>query len=175
MFLDCESDQNSSINPIISQEDSLNMSELGENLNYDDSRDSISSYTQLKANINQIMDKAKNNELQYLQEFKNQLDDVQNINEFIVDTVTVKENKKVEVETSGEDTPDTSCHEEMTLLQKACYCHLPEFAHELLKRNALPNKTSQKVGTPPILLAAYHGDLKLIKLLHDNRVTRFLS
>ena len=166
--------QDSSIDPIISQEAGLNMSELGRNPNHDDSRVSILSNPQLKANINQIMDKAKTNELHFLQEFKNQLDDIPNINEFTVGTVTVEENK---VETSGEDTPDTSCHEEMTLLQKACYYNLPEFAHELLKRHVDPNKTgnktSQKVGTPPILLAAYHGDLKLIKLLHNNKVTRF--
>ena len=64
----------------------------------------------------------------------------------------------------------------MTLLQKACYCNLPEFAQELLKRHVDPNKTGktpEKDGTPPILLAAYHGDLKLIKLLYDSRVTRF--
>ena len=170
--MDLEFGQDSSIDPIISQEAGLKMSELGGNPNHNDSRDSISSNPQLKANINQIMDKAKINELHYLQEFKNQLDNILNINEFTVGTVTVEENK---VETSGEDTPDPD--EKMTLLQKACYCHLPEFAQELLKRHVDPNKTAEKtdekIGTPPILLAAYHGDLKLIKLLHGNTVTRF--
>ena len=115
------------------------------------------------------MNKAKSNELQFLQEFKNQLDNIPNVNAFTVGRVTVKENK---VETSGEDTPDTSWHEEMTLLQKACYCQMPVFAQELLlNRQVYPNKTAQKIGTPPILLAAYHGDLSLIKLLYDNRVS----
>ena len=117
--------------------------------------------------------KFRGDEPKLLQEFKTQLENIPDfqISDFSLGSVKVKENK---VETSGEDTPDTSCHEEMTLLQKACYYNLPEFAHELLKRHVDPNKTgnktSQKVGTPPILLAAYHGDLKLIKLLHDNRV-----
>jgi hypothetical protein len=98
--MDLEFGQDSSIDPIISQEASLKMSELGGNPNHNDSRDSISSNPQLKANINQIMDKAKINELHYLQEFKNQLDNILNINEFTVGTVTVEENK---VETSGRD------------------------------------------------------------------------
>ena len=170
--MDLEFGQDSSIDPIISQEAGLNMSELGGNPNHDDSRDLILSNPQLKAKINQIMDKAKTNELHFLQEFKNQLDDIPSINEFTVGTVTVEENI---VETSGEDTPNPD--EEMTLLQKACYYRLTEFAQELLKRHVDPNKTAEKtaekIGTPPILLAAYHGDLKLIKLLHDNRVTRF--
>ena len=84
--MDLEFGQDSSIDPIISQEAGLKMSELGGNPNHNDSRDSISSNPQLKASINQIMDKAKINELHYLQEFKNQLDDILNINEFTVGT-----------------------------------------------------------------------------------------
>ena len=168
--MDSEFGQDSSIDPIISQEAGLNMSELGGNPNHDDSRrESISSNAQLKANINKIMEKAKNNELHSLQEFKNQLDDIRNVDMFTVGIVTVEENK---VKITGEDTPNPD--EEMNLLQKACYCNLPEFAQELLKKHVDPNKTgqtSQKDGTPPILLAAYHGDLKLIKLLYDSRVT----
>ena len=48
LVLDCESDQNSSIDPILLQEDSINMSELGGNPNHDDSKDSILSDPQLK-------------------------------------------------------------------------------------------------------------------------------
>ena len=115
------------------------------------------------------MDSAKtstDDELKLLQDFKTQLDNIPNIHVFSVGSVTVKENI---VKTSdSEDTPDTSCDEQMTLLQKACYFHLNEFAQELLNRQVGPNITAQKIGTPPILLAAYHGDLKLIKLLYDN-------
>ena len=122
------------------------------------------------------MDQAKQskvNELNLLQDFKTQLDSIPDIHVFSVGSVTVKEKK---VETS--DSEDTSCNEKMTLLQKACYYHLNEFAQELINRKVGPNETAEKgapekIGTPPILLAAYHGDLKLIKLLHDNGVTLF--
>ena len=118
------------------------------------------------------MDQAKTskaNELNLLQDFKTKLDNITDIHDFSVGSVTVKENI---VETSdSEGTPDTSCNEKMTLLQKACYFRLNEFAQELLNRQVGPNITAQKIGTPPILLAAYHGDLKLIKLLYDNRVS----
>ena len=125
------------------------------------------------------MDQAKQskvNELNLLQDFKTQLDSIPDIHVFSVGSVTVKD-KKVETSDS-EDTPDTSCNEKMTLLQKACFFHLNEFAQELINRQVGPNQTAEKgapekIGTPPILLAAYHGDLKLIKLLHDNGVTLF--
>ena len=117
------------------------------------------------------MDSAKkstDNEL--LQDFKTQLDNIPNLHEFTVG-VTVKENK-VETPDSVAASPDTSDYEEMTLLQKACYFQLSEFAHELiLERKVCPNRTGQNNGTPPILLAAYHGDLSLIKLLYGNKVS----
>ena len=120
--------------------------------------------------------KSKANELNRLQEFKTKLDNITDIQNFSVGSVTVKENI-VKSSDSEDCPPDTSCDEKMTLLQKACYLHLNEFAQELLNRQVGPNITAQKIGTPPILLAAYHGDLKLIKLLHNNeynnRVTRF--
>ena len=96
--MDSEFGQDSSIDPIISQEAGLNMSELGGNPNHNGSRDSISSSPQLKANINRIMDKAKNNESHFLQEFKNQLDNIPDINLFTIGIVTVEENK---VEVTG--------------------------------------------------------------------------
>ena len=115
--------------------------------------------------------KSTDNELQILQDFRTELDSIpeSDLHDFSVGSVTVTENI-VEI-TDPNDTPDTSCNEEMTLLQKACYFHLNEFAQELLNRQVGPNITAQKIGTPPILLAAYHGDLKLIKLLYDNRVS----
>ena len=48
LAMDLEFGQDSSIDPILSQEDGLNMSELGGNPNHDDSRDSILSDPQLK-------------------------------------------------------------------------------------------------------------------------------
>ena len=118
--------------------------------------------------------KSTDNELnlQLLQDFKTELDNIpeSDLHDFSVGSVTVNENI-VEI-TDSEDTPDISCNEEMTLLQKACYCQMPVFAQELLlNRQVYPNKTAQKIGTAPILLAAYHGDLSLIKLLYDNRVS----
>ena len=121
------------------------------------------------------MDSAKKStgdELQLLQDFKTQLENIPDsqISDFSVGSVTVKENIG---ETSEEDTnPDNSGNEKMTLLQKACYFQLNEFAQELLfNRKALPDQTGQKNGTPPILLAAYHGNLTLINLLYENRVS----
>ena len=120
------------------------------------------------------MDEAKKseaNELKLLQDFKTNLDNITDIHDFSLGSVTVKENI-VKSSDSEDCPPDTSCDEKMTLLQKACYFHLNEFAQELLNREVEPNITAQKIGTPPILLAAYHGDLKLIKLLYDNRVSK---
>ena len=48
LAMDLEFGQDSSIDPILIQEDGLNMSELGGNPNHDDSRDSILSDPQLK-------------------------------------------------------------------------------------------------------------------------------
>ena len=120
------------------------------------------------------MDQAKKstvNELQLLQDFKTQLENIPDsqISDFSVGSVTVKENI---VEEEEETNPDNSGNEEMTLLQKACYFQLNEFTQELLfNRKAFPDQTGQKNGTPPILLAAYHGNLNLINLLYENRVS----
>ena len=115
--------------------------------------------------------KSTDNELELLQDFKTELDNIpeSDLHDFSVGSVTVNENI-VEI-TDSEDTPDTSCNEEMTLLQKACYFHLYEFAQEILNKHVNPNKTAGNNGTPPILLAAYDGDLPLIKLLYENRVS----
>ena len=115
--------------------------------------------------------KSTDNELQILQDFRTELDNIpeSDLHDFSVGSVTVTENI-VEI-TDPNDTPDTSCNEEMTLLQKACYFHLYEFAQEILKKDVNPNKTAGNNGTPPILLAAYDGDLPLIKLLYESTVS----
>ena len=123
------------------------------------------------------MDSAKKStgdEPKLLQEFKSQLENVPDfqISDFSLGSVKVKENIVETSDGEEEKNPDNSGCEEMTLLQKACYFQLYEFAQELvLNRKAFTNQTGQKNGTPPILLAAYHGDLNLIKLLYENRVS----
>merc|ERR1712021_169330 len=111
------------------------MSELEGNPNHDDSRNSILSNLQImaiKTKINEIMDSARkstlDNDLQLLQDFKTQLDNIPepDLQYFSLGIVTVNEN--VVEKSNSENTPDTSCNEEMTLLQKACYFHLNGFA-----------------------------------------------
>ena len=64
--------------------------------------------------------------------------------------------------------------EEMNLLQKCCYYELNDFVRELLKRKVNANKMYGTKSTPPILLAAFHGNLELIDILVKANVRNFV-
>ena len=174
---------NSSLEPIMLQNNSFDMVDLEGNLNPNDTSDCQKNQIMIVDNINRIMEHAKSllpfeNE-NSLQEFKAELEklDKSNLNKYSFGTVEVTEAVPDEEENSLSDS-SYSGQEEMNLLQKACYYKLYNFAKELLKINPLqghvdPNHIMSVNGTPPILLAAYHGHLELIKILVENKVGIF--